>query len=94
MVEVRVQVRVHHCDAWEDLVVGLFLAFVQEVESLIVPAWLLLGGAQESEEQRSWVGPALRKGTGKPLLKEEKAFVLAGLPGVAFSWWCGQWQGW
>lgn len=52
------------------------------------------------EEQRNlrnnwdWVGPALRKGTEKPPISKEKAFVLAGLPGVAFSWLCGQWQRW
>lgn len=34
--------------------VGLLLAFAREVESLIVPAWLLLGvqgGTEEFEEQ-------------------------------------------
>lgn len=41
-----------------------------------------------------WVGAALRKGTGKPPWRKERAFVLAGLPGMAFSCLCGQQQGW
>lgn len=68
--------------------VGLLLAFAPEVQSLIVPAWLLLEvleGAAEFEEQLRLGWSCFKKGSGKPPPRKEKAFVLAGLPGVAFS---------
>lgn len=45
--------------------VGLLLAFAREVESLIVPAWLLLGvqgGAEEFEEQLRLGQSCFKKG--------------------------------
>ena len=48
---------------------------------------------EELRDNPGWVGAALRKGTGKPPWRKERAFVLAGVPRVAFSCLCGQWQG-
>lgn len=87
MVEVGVQVRVHRRDAWEDLVVGLLPAFAQEVESLIVPAWLLLAvqeGAEEFEEQLRLGWSYFKKGDWKTTPKERKGFCAGTSPWGGF----------
>lgn len=86
MVEVRAQVRVHRRDAWEDLVVGLLLAFAREVESLIVPAWLLgvQKGAEEFEKRLRLAQSCFRKGDWKTTHKERKGFCAGRSPWSGF----------
>lgn len=87
MVEVGVQVRVRRCDAWEDLVFGLLPAFAQEVESLIVPAWLLLGvqeGTEEFEKQLRVGRYCFKKGDWKTTPKERKGFCAGRSPWGGF----------
>lgn len=63
--------------------VGLLLAFAREVESLIVPAWLLLGvqgGAEESEEQLRLGWSCFKKGDWKTTPKGRKGFCAGRSP--------------
>lgn len=83
MVEVRAQVRVHRRDAWEDLVVGLLLAFAQEVESLIVPAWLQ-EETEEFEEQLRLGQSCFKKVNWKTTPKERKGFCAGWSPWGGF----------
>lgn len=88
MVEIRVQVRVHLCDAWKDLVVGLLPAFAQEFGSLVVPNPAAAGRAG-GERRSRWTtrvgGCCLKKGDWKTTLGERKGFCAGRSPWGGFS---------
>lgn len=67
--------------------VGLLPAFAQEVESLIVQAWLLLGvqeGTEEFEEQLRLGRSCFKKGDWKTTPKERKGFCAGWSPWGGF----------